>query len=427
VIGPGRTGLRPRAGASLAAATLLLLSAAGCAMLDASAPSGGPLPTVPDHGSARQGPIVLGIDVNYQDRDLGVRSLPSVLEAVEGLGAKAIRIGVPWSTIQPEPGGTFRWALADAILQSARRAHLTVLWELGEEPAWAATGGISAAPPADCHAGGSCASVRAYVTALVRHLSRWGVHDLIPRNEPQNTAQNWVGGSADDYVTYLAAVHAAAHAVDPTVRVLSGGEEIVPGALQQAVAPYLPDTAYRRAEAAFVKDLYHSPTFCRSVDVLDVHVGDEGPVWAPQVVAGSERAIAACGGRTFPVWVTEVGYSSEPAVQESALARVVLGPGYTGGGTGQATYLTRTIRALINTPEVIGVNWTFLVDPNSRPLPPSGPLTGAALRRARSTGIGVGLYTAGWQPKPAVAAYRQLAQGSASTERSVGSERPNGG
>ena len=204
--------------------------------------------------------------------------------------------------------------------------------------------------------------MRQYVTALVHHAAPEGLRYLIVRNEPQDFDKNWIGGDAASYAHFQSVVYQAAHAADPTIEVLNGGTEAVTPSLTQHLAPQ----AVRDSKAiAFASALYADPSWSKSVDIHDLHVGDFGPVWSPQIVEAWERAIQACnGGRLAPVWVTEVGYPSTPTLQASPVFIEELGDKYQGGEADQARFLTDTFRALARDHNVVGINWTFPVDPN---------------------------------------------------------------
>ena len=219
------------------------------------------------------------------------------------------------TTTSPRSTNSSLWPSADG---------LTVLFELGKEPRWDALGGNTNAPPSDCDTpSASCTSVRQYVTALVHHAAPEGLRYLIVRNEPQDFNKNWVGGDAASYARFQSVVYQAAHAADPVIKVLNGGTEAVTPSLAQHLAP---QAAHDSKAIAFATALYSDPSWCNSLDILDLHVGDFGPVWSPQIVDASERAIQACnGGRHMPVWVTEVGYPSIPALQASPVYTEELG------------------------------------------------------------------------------------------------------
>ncbi|GEM_PF-3814103 len=350
--------------------------------------------------------VTYGIDVNQFDNDIGPARVPQVLGLIEKAGARAVRIGGVWASAEPQPGH-FDWSGVDKIFSLAAQDHLTVLFEMGNEPAWDAPGGNTNAPPVDCTSPtASCASVDQYVRALVSHAAGEGLRYLIARNEPQNFDKNWVGGTAGAYARFQQVVYQAAHAVDPQIQVLNGGTEQASAALEQIEAQLQPPTPYAQQAAAFAHDLYTNPAWCDSIDVLDVHVGDHGPRYSPEVVDDSEAALESCnGGRHLPVWVTEVGYTSIPALQDWSVYRSLFGSQYEGGETGQAAFLTDTLTALAKDPNVIGIDWTFMIDPNQGDtLPP-----GMSDHQAVTEGAGAGLATANYQTKASYQAFENVA------------------
>jgi hypothetical protein len=383
---------------------------AGCG---SAAPVGKPAPSTTTSVPASPTPtgstrLVYGVDVNQYDRDIGVSKVPRVLQMITDAGGRAVRIGGNWSTVEPSPGH-FDWSQVDALFSLAKADRLTVLFELGDEPAWDAEGGNPAAPPADCTtANASCASVANYVEALVAHAAPEGLRYLVVRNEPQNFATNWVGGTPSSYARFQQVAYQAAHRADPTIEVLNGGTDAPSPALQAARARLGTPSLYERQAAAFAAALYTNPAWCDSLDVLDLHVGDHGPVYSPQIVSASQAALAACdGGLHRPVWVTEVGYPSIPALQDSPVYDAELGGAYRGGDSGQARYLTDTFSALARDPQVIGINWTFTIDPNlSDAVPP-----GTSYNQAFAAGVGEGLATATYHTKASYQAFESLASG----------------
>ncbi len=349
--------------------------------------------------------LTYGIDVNQFDGDIGSGRVPQVLAMIHQAGAGAVRIGGDWPTIEPA-SGQFNFTSVDRLFSLARTDGLVVLLELGNEPAWDAIGGNESAPPIDCDAANaSCTSVANYVTALVTHTAPEGLQYLIIRNEPQNFNKNWVGGSALAYAHFQAVAYEAAHRADPGIKILSGGTESISASLAAIADELIPPTQYMTQEVAFSNTLYSTPTWCNSQDILDIHAGDHGPQYSPEIVDSSENALTACnGGRHIPVWVTEVGYPSIAALQSSHVYQVELGGSYQGGESGQAQYLKDTFTALKKDPNVIGIDWTFMIDPNTTDTVPPG----TSYNSAFSEGIGAGLAYASYKTKAAYQTFQAI-------------------
>ena len=358
--------------------------------------------------SQLSGNITYGIDVNQFDSDIGPQKVPQVLQMIRQAGARAVRIGASWATTEPSPG-VFNWTGVDKLLSTANTDGLVVLYELGNEPAWDALGGNVNAPPSDCASpSASCSSVITYVSNLIAHARNEGLNYLIVRNEPQNFNKNWVGGTAAAYAHFQQVVYQTAHQASPTIKVLNGGTEAVSASLAKLRNQIQPQTAYMKQVQGFASELYSNPIWCDSLDVLDVHVGDHGPVYSPQIVDASEAALQACnGGKHVPVWVTEVGYPSLASLQASHVYQVELGGNYQGGEAGQARYLTDTFNALAKDPNVIGINWTFMIDPNLNDTVPAG----ATYNQTFSAGMGAGLAYASYKEKAAYQAFQLASRG----------------
>jgi hypothetical protein len=366
--------------------------------------------TAPGDRSRSSSSVTYGLDLDPANPAIGLSRVPQVLQMIHQAGATTVRTGGNWPTEEPSPGH-YNFSEVDELLSLARTDGLTVLFELGREPAWDAVGGNINAPPADCDSPtATCASVTQYVRALVEHAAPEGLHYLIVRNEPQDFDKNWVGGDAATYAHFQQVVYQAAHAQDPAIQVLNGGTEATTPTLLDHLGP---QATLESKAIAFANALYANPSWCVSLDVLDLHVGDFGPVWSPEIVDASERALQVCnGGRHVPVWVTEVGYPSTPALQAAPVLAKELDGKYQGGEVGQARFLTETFSALVRDPNVIGINWTFTVDPNTSQTPPIGA------SRSFDDGFGDGLFYSSFHPKASYQAYRLIAANHPSPEAS---------
>jgi hypothetical protein len=401
------SGVRPRLRGTYRFAGLVLAGAmvVGCGATSTggatatSSPRGATL--VADHHSS----TVFGIDVNTSQSDIGLTNVPRVLNLIRQGGASAVRFGGNWNSAEPSPG-VYNFSAIDQLLSQTRSDDLTLLFGLGDEPTWDATDGNQHAPPRDCDSPTStCASVSAYVTALVEHAAPEGLRYIITRNEPQDVEKNWVGSDPATFAHFQQVVYRTAHAADPSIRVLNGGTEFLSPSLVRLGKSLAPAVPYPAKAVAFASALYSDPAWCDSIDVLDVHVGDHGPIYSLRMVDASEKAIQRCdGGRHIPVWVTEVGYPSIASLQSSPVYQKELNGKYQGGEPGQAKFLTDTFTALAKNRSVVGVDWTFMIDPNTTSTPPKGA-TYSDLQE-----FGDGLATSSYRPKAAYTHFRRIAQ-----------------
>ncbi|MCL4508205.1 MAG: beta-galactosidase [Chloroflexi bacterium] len=359
-------------------------------------------PTPPS--SAR---IAYGIDVNQHDKNLLSIGLDRVYQLAAQTGASYVRIGASWSQVQASGPNSYDWSYLDHVVQLATAHGLHVLLEVGVTPSWdlaPGTNGNTSAPPADCVAGTmDCASFASYMAHLASHVAPLGVQYLIVRNEPQVTGKNWVGGTPAEFAQFLHAGYVAAHQADPSIKILNGGEEMPSAQLQALAAPL--DGPGLQQELAFEQALYTNPLFCSSLDVLDLHVGFNGPTYSPMIVDSSEQALQRCnGGKQVPVWVTEVAYTSIPQLQALPRLTAELGNGYTNGPASQAQFLADTYAALQHDCNVAGINWTYLVD-----LPTGGQTSlPPGVAPATLQDLGLGLFDENYQPKPALSTFQHI-------------------
>jgi hypothetical protein len=377
----------------------------GCGAASSEGATATPAPHGATRASAHRSSTVFGIDVNTSDADIGRTHVPQVLSLVKQAGATAVRFGGNWNSAEPSPG-VYNFSAIDQLLSLTRSDDLTLLFGLGDEPAWDATNGNSNAPPEDCNSPtADCTSVSNYVEALVRHAAPEGLHYIISRNEPEDFNRNWVGSDPNTFAHFQQVVYRAAHDADPSIDVLNGGTVALSRSLVTLGKSLAPDAPYDQKSVAFASALYANPAYCDSLDVLDLHVGDHGPVYSPRIIDASETAIKACdGGRHVPVWVTEVGYPSIAALQRSPVYQKELGEDkYQDGGPGQANFLTDTFTALEKDHNVVGINWTFMIDPNTTTTPPPGSTN-------QFLGFGDGLATSSYTPKAAYTAFRKVAE-----------------
>jgi hypothetical protein len=138
-------------------------------------------------------------------------------------GAQYVRIGVPWSVINPVRG-TYNWGILDAAITTAHDNHLKVL--------------LNVIPPKPSFGfwifgGTSRSDLATFCAALCTRYYPQGVADYEIWNEMNSAASwstgglLWLPGSVNvaNYVSWLQPTYKAMHQAVPGVNVISGGLE----------------------------------------------------------------------------------------------------------------------------------------------------------------------------------------------------------
>lgn len=302
------------------------------------------------------------------------------LELAHQSGAKLVRLGILWSTLEQSGKEQYTgWYLQalDYAIEQARQQGLRVLVTFSQTPCWA-----SADPKKQC--GGSRPDYNVWYPpahpedlagAFRLVMQRYGsqVQAWEIWNEP-NLAQFWgnMPPDAAAYVSLLKTAYQAAKAVNP-------GSVILGGSLSGSDLNYL-----KAMYQAGAKDYY---------DALALHPYSDTD---PPDNCEDLRASFLCGvslihntmlgqGDARPVWITEIGWSS-----------------YTGkGGVGeedQAAYLKQAFETLKSWDFVPVAIWYNLID---RPFDDPG----YSLYDKETF---YGLYTAKLQSKPAAQEFRKI-------------------
>jgi hypothetical protein len=206
------------------------------------------------------------------------------------------------------------WSGLDDVMALSRRYNLPVLGVLLDVPRY-----LSSCPggPAPGHCPPTDPAQFAALAGQIAAHARGTIDHWEILNEPDGY---WAfTGSAEDYARMLSASHDAIKAAAPGATVVLGG-------------------IMRPQDPAWIQRVFATPgtDAAHKFDVGNVHL--RGGVSAAARRVGDWRSLLAGYGFTGPLWVTEMGYPSDPAFQDE--------PGYTGGEQGQAAFLTDSIVAL---------------------------------------------------------------------------------
>jgi hypothetical protein len=249
---------------------------------------------------------VFGINVNrlFNDLTYTQAQIDAQLSAVRAAGATVARSDALWEATEPHAPVNghhqYVWSFDDQIASSLAAHGLTWLPIIDYSAPWAqSVSGQDHSPPR------SDADYAAYAGAFAARYGSggtfWRAHPaLAPApvtaieiwNEPDNP-EFWVPGpDASAYARLYLAARAAIDASDPSIRVLVGG-------LTNASA-FLP---------AMVQAV---PQLRGHVDGVSLH-----PYGTPAVVLdrvrGARAALVSAGMGTVPLYVTEFGWTTQPA------------------------------------------------------------------------------------------------------------------
>jgi hypothetical protein len=253
---------------------------------------------------------------------LGARERSRYLEAVKGVGASWIRIGIYWSVIQRRGPSSYDWAPFDGVVTAARRRGLRVLGTILYAPAWARARGMpSSAPPADP------AAFAAFAGRAARHLARLGVHAYEIWNEP-NIAGFWAGGP--DPARYTQLLRASYR----TIKRADRGATVVSAGLSP-FASYGAANAESMNPLTFLERMYANGAR-GSMDAVGWHPYNfpyglgyySWSAWSQmsETQPSARSVMSAFGDAGKQIWPTEMGAptgTSSQSVSETAQAQLV--------------------------------------------------------------------------------------------------------
>jgi hypothetical protein len=276
-------------------------------------------------------PNALAVPANFWG--VSPQAPPTVeqLQRLQRGGVDSIRIGIPWSAVQPNEGGTPNWSAVDSLVAGAAQAGLNVLPFVYEAPAWAVPrvkvpGPTSARAPKTLPVK-SAAERDAWSAFLVLAAERygpggrfWSEHPTLSA-EPIRTWQIWnepnfkyfvARPNPADYGKLVKISFAALRSVDAGAQVVLAGMFSQP---IEATRNFRPPQAYFAAD--FLERMYRSTPGIKSRFqgvALHPYTGNFRRL-APEIEE-FRRALKRNHDAGKGLWITEIGWSSEPFGQE---------------------------------------------------------------------------------------------------------------
>ncbi len=267
------------------------------------------------------------------------------LERIRAGGVESIRLPIDWATVQPTKGGPLNWALLDEQVGNAAAAGIDVLPFISGAPTWAVP---SAWVPGSHHSaqapknlpvrGGESSAWANFLGLVVARYgpsgSFWAQHPAVPQR-PIRTWQIWneenfkyfvTQPNPAEYAKLVKASYAAIKGADPGAKVVLGGMFAWP---KEARYKRRPRQAYFAAE--FLKQMYASaPGIKSKFDGVALHpYASTYKSLRPQIEE-VRRVLMANHDIGTGLWITEMGWSSQPATAGNSFAK---------GPAGQAAQL----------------------------------------------------------------------------------------
>jgi hypothetical protein len=225
------------------------------------------------------------------------------------VGAKWIRVDLPWSSIQPDDAYSYNWSGFDTIATEAKARGLHIDAVLDDVPRWARSSscvGYFSCPPGDPD------TFAAFAAAAAHRYSAQGVRTWEVWNEP-NLVSWWPQANPPAYEALLAVTSKALRKAEPNAYVILGGLAAVP---TDAAKKYMSAYDFLTKVAALGGTKY--------VDAVGFHPYSEPtmPSAAPtfQDISDSSHNLVSVLQRystpNVSIWLTETGAPVQIAAQD---------------------------------------------------------------------------------------------------------------
>jgi hypothetical protein len=276
-----------------------------------------------------------------------VRQLDLEFGALEAAGVTWARQGIPWEQIETKPG-KWDWSAADAVVQAAKRHHVSLLWLVGNTAPWDSDNGQWSGAPKDLQnpKGHFPQFVRKLVSRYKGTVRHWEI-----RNEP-NLDHNWQGHDADKYAVYLAQAYDQIKQADPGATAVCGG---LGGGVPEQTA-WLKDllAAVHRRNRRIPFDVAAFHVYGGQADRKFTGHGAIAKYleWCDDEIT---QALQAEGLASTPVWFTEFNYPAAMEYQTFDLD-------FHDGDSSQAKFVTEMLPRLIARHPERKIFWASLAD-----------------------------------------------------------------
>jgi len=254
----------------------------------------------------------------------------------------SVRIPIPWNAVQPIQGAVPDWRGVDAFVRGAAIAGIDVLPFVSGAPAWAVASdpSISSHPPVTLpvKTGAQRAAWSAFLTMAVERYGPggrfWAENPTVPPR-PVRAWQIWneenffyfvSRPNPVDYGKLVKLSDTAIHAIDPGAKVVLGGMFAYP---KEARSRRKPPKAF--FATTFLEKMYEgTPGIKSRFDAVALHpYTGEFKALTPQLEE-VRATLKEAEDPGKPLWITELGWSSQPPSGGNSFAK---------GPSGQAKQL----------------------------------------------------------------------------------------
>jgi hypothetical protein len=263
----------------------------------------------------------------------------------------SIRVPIPWNAIQTIEGGKPNWEGVDAMVKGAALAGIDVLPFVFSAPPWAVAVDrkVASHPPMTLpvKTGAQRAAWSSFLTQAVERYGPGGVFWAENPTVPPRPVRNWqIWNEANffyfvgrpnpaDYGKLVKISDTAISAVDPTAKIVLGGLFGWPAEAQQNAKPA---KAYFAAD--FLERMYRStPGVKARFDAVALHPYTSRYQSLTPQIEEMRDALKTGGDPGVPLWITELGWSSQPKTAGNSFAK---------GTAGQAAQLKGAFTLLRN-------------------------------------------------------------------------------
>jgi hypothetical protein len=278
----------------------------------------------------------------------GIRT--SLQDAVT-VGAKWVRLDLPWELVQPNNALTYKWGKFDVVADTAKSLGLKIDAVLDATAYWDTTPACKRGTPTTTFCPpASNADFAKFAAAATRRYQNRGVGAWEVWNEPNIAGRWWPSPNAAAYAQMLSTVSAAIREADHGAFILMGGLAAVPDDPAQGYVAhnrYLRDVVSVAGSLANVNAISFHPF---SAPTRPSQAGDYAEI------SGSPdnllRTLQAGGDPKVQIWLTESGDTEYdgalPPFGTKATATQL---------QSQAAYATDLVRTVSTNPNIAADFW----------------------------------------------------------------------